>query len=244
MIGCHANFQRYNPMRPPDWRWQRALSLVENGHNFCRQHDDDLIGRAMMLLRSLEPHATPRRVRRLRREISDVVQAHEFFLQAGVPVSIAQARILAGQESSQIGRRLSVSAAVIDCYQKLFFDVSERLQARSYIQLQAVGLPVSSDSREQRIAKAFRSLAFNGGPVVYEMAEAVLFGVGGDSLGSESYQLNDRQAARMRLLVELLSLPFDLPSLKTIQRWLNCVKPPAWTVRPVSRRLRSVVSSS
>src|SRR5260221_5591747 len=52
MTPYYPDFMRHNPGCEPDWRWFRALSLVEDGRRFSPHRDDGPTGRALQYLQA------------------------------------------------------------------------------------------------------------------------------------------------------------------------------------------------
>jgi hypothetical protein len=53
MIPSFTEIQQHSPVRPPDWRWRRAQSLVATSRYYCRRRDDPETGRAARYLRAV-----------------------------------------------------------------------------------------------------------------------------------------------------------------------------------------------
>jgi hypothetical protein len=198
-MAAFAEFQRHNPMRPVDWRWQRAEYLVGAGKHHCRHRDDEATGRAVEYIRR----------RRDRRRMPDIATARRLHEQGDMLATIVQARILARQTAPEIAQYVALDPAGIATYEQLFFDVRERLSAKCFVLLAASGGGSCGDTASERLATAVKLLAYVGGPLVIDVVQAVLFGATAASSGRVAGNVSEVQLDKIRLLLDLMSLPDD-----------------------------------
>ena len=217
----HPEIQRRNPFRSLDWRWQRALSLVESKSNFCKHRDDDITGHAVRYMRALHRCDNDNQRSGIKSSMPVVAQAHQLHIHGGTLAVMVQAKLLARQEPSTIGQHVNISAVVIDMFEQLFFNVRDRLDAPSYIQIQALSSRRHCDTSQQRVAVACRSLAYYGGELVLELAEEALLGRSSRSNGTAQQTSHDQLVAKIRLLATLLTLPFDKDSIKLLRVYVD-----------------------
>ena len=209
MIATRADIDRLSPFRPLDWRWRRAQELVACGRNYCVHRDDELTGRAMQYLRAAARCTTDREKTNLRQRMPDVVSAWELYDDAGSIGGVVQASVLARQSPTAIARRVSRNTDDIVAYEQLFFDVRDRLNAKYFIHMQALGGSDAGKTRQQRDAAALKSMAYYGGPLVLDAVEAVLLRGVTLSARTDCDQADALHAARVRLLAGLLTMPDD-----------------------------------
>ncbi len=125
--------QASNPLRPPDWRWQRASAIVTAGVYYSRKRDDEETGVAVQYLRELRRSAT-----RFAREVTlqkfaYLSEAEAIHNRATLQRLEIECRILAGQSDVAIENAMDVFAATVQAYHDQFFDVRRCLQARSFM---------------------------------------------------------------------------------------------------------------
>ena len=51
------NLRQDSPLRPPDWRWQKAVRLVQDRRPLSRTRDDPAVERAVRFHTERERHA-------------------------------------------------------------------------------------------------------------------------------------------------------------------------------------------
>ena len=220
-----ADFQRDNPFRPLDWRWRRAQHLVDTGGNYCRHRDDRVTGRAVEYLRALARCTTDRRTAKLRQRMADIAQAHRLHVDGGVASCIVQAWILARRSTVETAGRAFLDVDEIATYEALFFDVRDRLNAKYFIHLQALGGSAAGKTCQQRNATALKLIAYYGGPSVLDAVEPVLFQESGLTANTGGERVNSLHAGKVRLLADLLALPDDSNSTLRLRMIADLTKP-------------------
>lgn len=170
----YTRLQNANPLRPVDWRWQRAHSLVERGCYYVRRRDDEMTGRAVYFLRGLRRCTTPAQRARLQRDMPTLAEAFRITVHEPDLEVQLQARLLAGQDVRDIATAVQLPAAVIDTYEALFYHVRDRLQARSWMTVAAIGGPPGRNGSDT--APLLRTLAYYGGLPVLELVRPHLVG--------------------------------------------------------------------
>ena len=119
--------------RPPDWRWSRITSIVGNGRKLSRSRDDSHVHRGVKMLKALRdgngsgedigrqyPAEYEAHLIHTRRE----ERSGKWMLEAG---------ILARQTPETLGEYLGIPASTVEAYEKLFFDVRDKLDRSGYI---------------------------------------------------------------------------------------------------------------
>ena len=150
--------------------------------------------------------------------------AHQLYVAADEMTWMIEARVLAGLEPSEIARHVAVSPAVIDAYEGLFFDVRDRLNARCYVQLHALRRPSPDDSRMDLVGWLLRTLAYHGGAVVLELAEAALLDVAPMASHADTVESSEQMNRKLRLLASLLTLPDDVSSRRLLDLLADLAK--------------------
>jgi hypothetical protein len=218
----YGDYQRDNPFRAPDWRWQRARSLIGAGRNFSRRRDDESTGRAVHYLRTVNRgRRSPGRLC----DFADVHAARQLHESGGALRLLVEARVLARQAPALIALLAGVPAHVVETYEDLFFSCRDRLDARDWILAHAIGrggCPLAPEPDPGAVLKAF---AYFGGPAVLE---AVLrSGAGawcGVPPGPTAAENSLGQSARLAFLAHLL--PRDAATDRKLLRIASILREP------------------
>jgi hypothetical protein len=134
-----------------------------------------------------------------------VERALGIYEQGGMMRTAVESRILARQPWSGIARATGITTAILKTYEALFFHVRDRLRARSWILLAAVGTLKAGMSEQRRRERAIRLLGYHGGPMILD----ALFGT--RSLQAESNELPGLEWERIAERVELLAMTIAAP---------------------------------
>ena len=201
---CHVpwhTFQQYNPMRRPDWRWNRAHALVQYRRNISRTRDDYETGHVVRFLRKLLE--SPQDTESVKAEFPELFAAHFIYVNSGASRVELECRILARESPEEISAHLSVVPRCVEIYSSIFFDVRDRLDAKTYIWKQILE-PVWAYNTP---ANLLMSVAYYGGP---HLLEAVFDHLTKNIRVSEL--LRDGVVDRLALLAQCRQLPQDGPT--------------------------------
>jgi hypothetical protein len=204
------DLQRASFFRRPDWRWQRACWLVENGHYFSCRRDDADTGRAVHYLRALARcrHSVPTPA--VLKRFGGIHAARQLHQGGGATRLLVQARILARQTSDEIARRTGVPGQVIEAYESLFYHTRNFLDARDWIFAQAIHGDKILDATVPATGVLLKTFAYCGGPAVLEAVIPYL--LGGKDLFDPPLDLSTFEGRReqmIRLAVAAQMLPRD-----------------------------------
>jgi hypothetical protein len=187
-MSLRATFELYNPFRSPAWRFERVLSLVSRrpAPERASRSDDRYIRAYRKFLTQLEGRET----RDSQMEIfgSDPALYFAHLLHHNPDKEYrtwVQARILAGQTDTEIARKCwGTLPATVSWYNKLFFDVRDRLDCKDYIDKVVVGRwddrqsnPDGSTTFYQK-SMMVKMFAFYGGPIILDYLVRSLKGLG------------------------------------------------------------------
>lgn len=130
-------FQHYNLFRTPDWRFQRVLEISDRETpGRCTPSDDSYV-RSCRNFYLKRRHADSHGKReRLFYENPGLYFAYEIYENAPdnpAPAAIIEARLLASQTYQEIADLLGTLPTTIEWYEKLFFNVVDRLHQRDWI---------------------------------------------------------------------------------------------------------------
>lgn len=133
-------FHPRNPNRPADWRWRRAVLLVEGRIKRSRRVDDTWVLRAARFQATLRGCRDDGDHEALAEGMPDLYGAHSYFADPD-PMRrwSLEARILSGESFEAIAGRFGIDAGVVTAFEKVYFDLVDRLDT-DYVLLVAVGL--------------------------------------------------------------------------------------------------------
>jgi hypothetical protein len=132
-----SDYQRFNPFRSPEWRFERVLQLCDRtpSPGRCTRRDDATIRTARNFLLRWRQRGSSER--------SDLFvenpglyyayEIHEKVQDDPDAALLLQARILAGMDDATIAQETATLPATVAWYESLFFQVRDRLQHRDWI---------------------------------------------------------------------------------------------------------------
>ena len=132
-----ADLWKYNPVRRPDERWDRAAGLIVRDE-IPGPDDDCWTCRAYGYLLSLGKNARLSEELDTEEWIELIQQAREIHDDNEPLRWELEARSLAGQSIQQITDHTGLDTAVIESYQLLFWDVADRLSAGDWLKVYAI----------------------------------------------------------------------------------------------------------
>lgn len=138
-----------SPYRPADWRWQKACYLKNKKSLASKRKDDKWIAEALRFKIALDACKTQKDLEELTRTWYYMYLAYEIYdesdegdIPKGRPHPTRyeiEARILAEESFASIGWKTHVAEGAIEIYEKLFFNVLDRIDSESYICNQIIG---------------------------------------------------------------------------------------------------------
>jgi hypothetical protein len=155
---------RFDPARKPDSRFQRVLELVNHHPRAlrCKAWDDEAV-------REMRKYMLGRRVRSARQRKLLASQFHaqssalEIFERADPELRLCiECAILAGLSDSEIAYRLDLSVKTVVTYEKVFFDIRDRLKYRLWIH--SAVLDSSRRKGMTEVERLMKAHAFAAGP--------------------------------------------------------------------------------
>lgn len=176
-------YEQINPFRHPAWRQRRVLELVE-ADPVKRAHrtQDDKFVKAFrrFSLEELEAN-TPEAQMRLFHKSPGLFFANQFYNNSDPEwCAILDARILAREPNEFIADEFDTIPETIDWYEKIFFNMRDRLHSRTYVVKTITGHLIDAQTTDaegsigtlQRML-AYKLFAYFGGPLVLDI---ILFG--------------------------------------------------------------------
>ena len=158
-----------NPLRPPDWRWQRAQWLRQNGKRAKKAREDD----ETMLIKRYQTAKSKCQndidLERLMYKMPGIFHAEQFHSREDLDLRWEiEARILAREPFKEIAKKVGVNLEVIFWYERTFFNVLEKLDNRSYIGTIAMGRSVHKGLHERDYDLLWKMLGYACGPLMID----------------------------------------------------------------------------
>lgn len=113
----------------PNWRWIRARRLADNDLTPSNSRDDMYVRRAFRFVKRLR-HRDIKAEERLATDYPDLYEAFQIYddTQSGTRW-VFEASVMANKAVEEMAQYLNADAAVLEIYEKLFFDVRDALES-------------------------------------------------------------------------------------------------------------------
>jgi len=178
------DYQKTNPCRTAAWRHDHVVKLLEarpRPRQPSRLHDDSFIHKYHDFLLRYQRAASEEVRRALFADYKPIWLAHSFYMNADCEGrALLEARYLSRESDERIAERTGFLADAIAWYEKLFFNVRDRLDARDWvvktIRDTAGRRRRGSDAllSEREIGQFYRLLGYFGGPLILDHAIGAL----------------------------------------------------------------------
>lgn len=164
---------RDNPFRPPEWRWQRALAIVDGTQpNPTRRYDGPVgfkwIKKAVAFRRAIRAADTDELKRRVANRYPDLFWAHYAWENNNPIKHQLEAYFLAREENWTIGFKCGLAPEQVDAYECVFFNVREKLDHPAYILHSVVGPALHRSFSDRDYSAIWKLYAYFYGPYVLE----------------------------------------------------------------------------
>jgi hypothetical protein len=169
-----VGYSLLNPARPVDSRWQLAR-LLAGGTVLPADWCDAWVTRATTYLRALKSCTADADLGRLAVD-SPEIHAAVMLREGGDKIARGHAEglLLAGQTPEQVAAATGLTPGTIEAYHALFFSVSGRLHARTFIMTSAVAGPGSYTTGVEDVDGVLRRAGFFFGPLFLEILASQL----------------------------------------------------------------------
>lgn len=145
VVKTYAELEKINPFRRPDWRWERVMAICDRSPTpgRCTRRDDRYIRTARNFWLRYRTCQTEQDRRILAVEYPGLYLGYRFHEMAQEHVDsalIIESRLLARQSFETIAAEDGTHPEAVEWYERLFFNVTDRLGCNDYI-LKHVLLP-------------------------------------------------------------------------------------------------------
>ncbi len=166
-------FHPANPFRPVNWRWERARIVGEKASKAINAKTDAWIDRAAAFWTSLNRAKDEIGRYALMDDNPIMYSAYLIYNSGGDedrhPLRHAiEARLLAGQTYEDIAERIGIEPETIEAYERLFFNVTEKLKNSDYIMTCVLGPSVHSGLTDREYDLLWKLFGYLYGPVVLD----------------------------------------------------------------------------
>ena len=163
-----------NPRRPVHWRWERAALAASGDYPLSRRRDGDMwVARAAKFIREQESCNTELDLAYLSERNPTIFWAYDIWYtrdDEGNPVrSEVEARLLADDNTENIARRVNTDVEIINVYERIFFNVNERLCNRGYLAHCVLGPAVHLGFQASEYDLVWKLFALLGGPLAVDL---------------------------------------------------------------------------
>ena len=160
-----------SPLRPPDWRWQKVMVYKEAGRRIPRSKMDSLlsvISKFAILLDSCDDDFD---LLDLSESYPDLCDAHMMYKHDGALSSKweLEARLLARESYADICEKMHIPPSTIDLYEKVFFNVSDRINNKSWIINCIVGRAIHAGLTERDYDLLWKMYGLFSGPMMLDV---------------------------------------------------------------------------
>jgi hypothetical protein len=164
----YADFQKWNPLRPPNWRWDFVVASVKTRHFPAAEYLGCWIVPAYKYAWSLATVSIGETRVAQAQEMSDIAAAHGIYATNGRLRWELEARILSGEPVDVVSRKTGLPKSVVECYVGVFFDVLDRLDAYDYIDARVIRGAFCHPLSGEDVARIWKLNGFWAGPVMLD----------------------------------------------------------------------------
>lgn len=168
-----------NPFRVPDWRWQRATTLVDRPGR-CQPASRRLdgpdgykwINHGVRFLREYKRGAAEDDLSGLASRRPSLFWAYQIWLSDNPTKTFIEAHLLARSEDHYIAFRANTTPETIRAYEAMFFNVRPKLHHQSYILNCVIGPEVHTNVSEREYRLLWKLYGYFLGPHIVDALEA------------------------------------------------------------------------
>lgn len=138
VVKTFAELEKVNPFRRPDWRWERILTICDRvpTPGRCTKRDDEYVQKARNFLLRYRNASTDMDRQMLAVEYPGLYigyKYHEMAADHPDTSMFIEARLLARQTPEQIAAEDGTHGEAIQWYERLFFNISDRLDNNDWV---------------------------------------------------------------------------------------------------------------
>lgn len=160
-----------SPLRPVDWRWKKVLAYRDAHRRIPRSKYDRLTYDLFTFASRLDACTDDFECLELSEEYPEFMDAYELYKGGNaLPVKYElEARLLTREDYKDIARKTAISESIISTYEKVFFNVKDRLVNRSWVVNVVVGQALQHGMNDGDYNILWKIYAYLAGPVMLDM---------------------------------------------------------------------------
>jgi hypothetical protein len=201
ILDCHPE----NPFRAVDWRFRLAEAILSGQLPFPRRGLDLWVKRALRFLGDRVASQGDDSIGQSGRLDPAILGAFEIRFSAEPRLrSVLEARVLAGQTAQAIAELCGIDADVVEAFERLHYDLRDRLGAGDFIRATAFGIePPDGIPDADTLMKTF---AYGFGRFGLDSLLAVLDAGESPGSGARGAVTGDEKLVRMAILARSLTV--------------------------------------
>jgi hypothetical protein len=165
---CDPELFFANGVRPVDARWRIAACRAQC-RKYPRRGDDLWSKKAFLFLKGFHACRDDYDYVQLWWKMPDIWEAYRFQITADkMARGTLEGRLLAGQSIEEVATACNLPSEAVAAYHALFFDVKDKLEARSYILNHAIGVLPCDELTEEDVDVILKRAGYLKGPVFLE----------------------------------------------------------------------------
>jgi hypothetical protein len=160
-----------SPLRPPDWRWLKVKAYRRANRELSRFKNDRYVFEAHRFNERLEESTEAWQAEELCDENESLFFAYSFYSTEGRESNRweLEARLLSKEDYASIATKLGCTVETVDLYEKLFFNVSDRLDSVGWVINSVIGRSIHTGLNERDYDLLWKMYGYLGGPYMLDL---------------------------------------------------------------------------
>lgn len=160
--------RREAPQRPPSWRWYLAARLLYSKDQTSHRFSDMDVLEALRFQRWYAAAKSEQDYQVLLDNLPWIYQATEIWQGDDLLHSEIEARLLASEDFNSIAAKTGVRVEIVGAYERMFFNVLDRLNAPSWVTNYAIGKKIHHGLTSKHFTTLWKAYGYWGGPLVLD----------------------------------------------------------------------------
>lgn len=166
---ARISYQRKNPLRPLNWRWLVANAIAFPLPDYTTRSSDSFVLEVASFLAKVGHPADHDPAIEVPEPGRAIVEAYRLNLRDDWNRLVVELMLLADEPLDKIAAAVGASPAAISSYESMFFHISDRRSATTYIHQFAIRRHVSRGTSPD-LERLLRKWVYFGGPIVLATA--------------------------------------------------------------------------
>lgn len=160
-----------SPLRPPDWRFLRIAFYEETGRDTERSRVDRITAGGISLYKKLKECQVADKLDNFYFMYPDFGNAYSLYKEE-TNISTRweiEARILAGESFESIEKKSTFTVSCLALYEKLFFNVLDRMEKRTWVTQSVIGRALQVGLTERDFNILWKIYGYMAGPYMVDL---------------------------------------------------------------------------